>query len=352
MHYALVPEDAEAGAGDWIPVNDQETDIRFSSLKSGKYVLLIRKADGFGTDQYTLKKIYLNIAPLWYETWWAILLFILLLFAVVYMYNFFRLRNVIRKNQKLETLVQHRTNELSRAMSHLEDSREEMSKKIHVLSRLLTSMTHDIQSPLNFVGITSSNISPLIEAGRLPEVEKIGEMIADSSKRMSILLRDMLNYLRINVYGNRLKFEDIRLRPLAEEKLDMFRNMMDVNNTTFINNIPEEIEVNSDLQMVAIMIHNLVDNASKYTRNGTIEIYADIFEDHKVELVVANTDFGIPQHIVDMINAPTMEDKPDSATPTNKAGLGLLIVKEVSIMIGVSLHITQTDQTRFHLVFN
>jgi len=351
LSYALVKKGKAPVPRDWILINNQESDIRFSNLNSGEYELWIKKIDGFGADHQSIKKIGLSIPPLWYESWWAIVIYILLLAASIYIYNTFRLRNVVRQNEKLESLVMQRTSELKELMSRLEESQIEMSKKMYVLSRLLTSMTHDIQSPLNFVSIISSNVKPLLRDGRLPEVGRIGDMIADSSKRMSHLLRDLLNYIRVNVYGNRLVFEDIKLYDLVEEKLSMFRNMVEVNHTTFINRIPEVTKVNSDLQMVAIMVHNLIDNATKFTVNGTIEFYATALEDDRIDLVIANSAVGIPNHVIDMINAP-VDDKKDDASSGNQGGLGLLIVKEVANLIGVSLSVTQTDVTRFHLVFD
>ncbi|MCF2445028.1 ATP-binding protein [Dyadobacter sp. CY345] len=350
MSYALVKAHTEESAGDWIPIAANETDIRFSSLSSGEYTLLIRKIDGFGFEKYNIKRIHLIVPPRWYETWWAILFYVIALAAAIYGYSRLRLRKIEREKQKLEALVDERTEELNRTMLRLEESKNEMSKKMHVLSRLLASMTHDIQSPLNFVAITSSNIPPLLEAQKIPEVGKISEIIADSTRRMSALLKDLLNYIRVNVYGNRLQFEEIGLRALVEEKFAMFRNMMEMNNTVFTNNIPDDIVINSDLQMVSILIHNLIDNASKFTTNGEVAIYTNLHEDHKVEMVIANTATGIPQHVMNMINTP-MEDKDDPSSSTNKAGLGLLIVKEVSDLVGVSIRVTDSDQTRFHLVF-
>lgn len=350
LSYALVRGRAVAKAGDWIPINMAERDIRFSSLSSGDYTLLIRKVDGFGFGEDHVKVIHLIVPPNWYETWWAILLFLAFVGAAVYGYIRLRLRNIEREKAKLEVLVCQRTKELNETMTHLQESKNQMSKKMYVLSRLLASMTHDIQSPLNFVAITSSNIPAMLEAQQLTEVAKVGEIIADSTRRMSALLKDLLNYIRVNVYGNRLQFEEIRLRDLIEQKFAMFRNMLAKNNTVFVNDVPAEVLINSDLQMVSILIHNLIDNASKFTRNGQVTIHADCFENHKVELVIANSARGIPQHVMDMIN-DTADETEDVSLPANKAGLGLLIVKEVSDMIGVPIRVTDTDLTRFHLVF-
>ena len=289
---------------------------------------------------------------LWYETWWALASIVIGLFAGVYFYNKFRLRQFVKENLNHENTIALRTRELNTTMNTLEDSKNELSKQVHVLSRLLTSMTHDIQSPLNFISITSSGIPRIIKDGQFAQVHEIGEMISDSSNRMSILLRDLLNYIKINVYGNRLQFEELGIYHLVEEKQKMFKNLLKQNEILFINEISRDVKVNCDLQMVSIMIHNLIDNAAKFTKKGVIRISAYRYENDRLEIVVSNTALGIPPEIIEMINTPVDEkinNNPDM--PVRRAGLGLIIVKEVATLIGVKLKVTQTNVTSFHLLF-
>ena len=352
LSYALVKQNHEPGVNDWILINNDESDVRFSSLSSGKYTLIVRKLNGFGVNNYSYKKIFLVVPLLWYETWWALASIVIGLFAGVYFYNKFRLRQFVKENLNLENTIALRTRELNTTMNTLEDSKNELSKQVHVLSRLLTSMTHDIQSPLNFISITSSGIPRMIKDGQFAQVHEIGEMISDSSNRMSILLRDLLNYIKINVYGNRLQFEELGIYHLVEEKQKMFKNLLKQNEILFINEISRDVKVNCDLQMVSIMIHNLIDNAAKFTKKGVIRISANRYENDRLEIVVSNTALGIPPEIIEMINTPVDEkinNNPDM--PVRLAGLGLIIVKEVAMLIGVKLKVTQTNVTSFHLLF-
>ncbi|GLU53996.1 sensor histidine kinase [Dyadobacter frigoris] len=351
VSYALMDEN-EKRISTWIPVDRENIDVEFSNLHSGNYTLIVRKLTGLGVNNYILKKVYFIVPLFWYETWWAIVLFVFLLFAIAYSYSIFRIRKIRQEKGKLEEIVERRTNRLNHAMIDLETSKDDMSRQLHMLSRLLASMTHDIQSPLNYINLTSSNISRMIGQGKFEEVAELGELIADSSQRMSNLLKGLLNYIKVHVYENALCLEHIDLKILVDEKFGIFKNMVALNNSWFVNEIPDDIQVLSDHQMLGIMIHNLIDNAAKYTSGGQIKVYISNYSENKLVLVVANSSTGIPQQVQDMINTVEIEGALDlSKSGYRKTSLGLLIVKEIAALLGIGLKVEQTDMTSFYMIF-
>lgn len=351
LSYALIKENTVAISSDWIPVSNTEPNILFSSLNSGKYTLLIKKRSGFGIGNYTIKKIHLVVPPMWYETWLFRVLLVVVLLAVIYCYSKLKIRSVQRENVRLEQLVEKRTERLNTALIELEESKNEMGRQVHMLSRLLTSMTHDVQSPLNYIALTSAGIRKMIEQGSLSDVSDLGDLISDSSHRISVMLRDLLDYIKVQVYGNRMKFEDIELSALVENKLQIFKSVINNNGSHFKNEIPAGLQVFSDYQMLSIMIHNLIDNAAKFTVNGSICARTQVHEDGKVELIISNSATGVPEELLELINMTEEKEPAVTDKPVRRAGLGLLIVKEISTLIGVNLRVTETDMTRFHLYF-
>lgn len=358
ISYALLKENAVAKPSDWIALDDENFRIEFSNLYSGNYTLLVRKLNGFGINNYTIKKIYFFVPLLWYQTLWANILMVIGLLAGVYFYNLWRLKNVKNENARLEEVVAKRTKRLNETLTDLEDSKNEMAQQVHMLSRLLTSMTHDIQSPLNFIKLTSGNIPKLIQKGQLDDVALLGEVISETSGSMSSLLGGLLDYIKAHVYENSLHFEEINLRQLVDAKFGIFKNMISENGSDFSNEIPEDTQVYCDYQMLGIMIHNLIDNAAKFTRRGQIRIYFNVINEKEEELVISNTTVGIPKEIQDMINAPKKENTQSpvlSGAPgpgQARTSLGLLIVKEIAALVGISLKVSQSSVTSFHLKFN
>ncbi|WP_254411160.1 sensor histidine kinase [Dyadobacter diqingensis] len=352
LSYALVKKNVAVRPGDWIAVDNDNPDISFSSLNSGEYTLLVRKLNGFGISNYTIKKIYFVVPLLWYQTWWATVLFVLVMIAGVYLFYVIKVKNMKRENARLEALVGGRTERLNNALLDLETSKKDMSRQIQMLSMLLTSMTHDVQSPLNFIALTSGGIPKMIDEGNLKDVSHLGTLISDSSKRMSMMLRDLLDYVKIQVYGNRMKFEEINLKALIDNKLAIFKNVILHHESGYVNEVPEDLSVYSDYQMLSILVHNLIDNAAKFTQNGSIQISAKRNKTQRIELVIANSTIGLPDEFLEMINNNEEISSTDvSVKYRKKVGMGLLIVKEVAALVGVTLKVTQTDMIRFHLFF-
>lgn len=352
LSYALVRKNEVVRPADWVAVDNENPDISFTSLNAGEYTLMVRKLNGFGLNNYTVKRLYFVVPLPWYQTVWARILLVLIVLSCVYAFYVLKVRSIKQENARLETLVGRRTERLNDALLDLESSKKDMSRQIQMLSMLLTSMTHDVQSPLNFIALTSGGIPKMIEEGNLRDVSDLGTLISDSSKRMSLMLRDLLNYIKIQVYGNRMKFEEIDLHALADNKLEIFKNVIRLHESTYENRVPEQLTVFSDYQMLAILVHNLVDNAAKFTHMGKIQIEARHEPGQRVELIIANTAMGLPEEVLELINSADNTIPAEiSVKQRKRVGMGLLIVKEVAALLGVSIKISQTDMTRFHLFF-
>lgn len=352
LSYALV--DAGEQVSDWIPIQSNDFSIVFSNLSYGRHTLLVRKVNGFGKGNHTIRKISVIVPPRWYQTWWAKILLMLVVAAGFFLYNSFRLRNISREKARLEEIVAKRTESLNLALRDVEESKNEMSRQLHMLSRLLASMTHDIQSPLNYIMLTSGSIPAMIESGELAVVSEIGQVISNSSRRMSDLLRGLLDYIKVHVYGNSIQFENVALRQLVESKYEIFKTASEEKGNVFQNGVPADLTVPSDAQMLAIMVHNLLDNAVKFTQEGTISVTATENTGTGVVMRISNSGAGIPLYAIETINKPDHEETDDPVRPFGrKTGLGLLIVKEVAVLIDVKLHVSsEAEQTCFTLQFN
>lgn len=353
LSYALVSVNTSKEPSAWIPINTEDFTVRYSSLRSGNYVLLIKKLNGFGLKNYTLKKIYFHVPPVWYETVWAILFYVLTLILAVYFYVVYRLRKVTDENARLEGIISLRTLSLEGALSELQESKSQMSGQVHVMSRLLASISHDVQSPLHFIASASGDIPDLVRQGQLANISQLGTMISELSSKTNHLLEDLLDYVKIQVYGNSMHFEPINLKDLIDGKLELFKSVIARKGNHAVNEIADTIEVTSDYHLLCIVIHNLIDNAVKYSSQGEIRIYTETNDESAAELVISNPGNGISQKMIEMINATGEKRTPDQSLKNTKiTGLGLLIVKELADLIGIKLMVKQTDRTSFHLIWN
>ncbi|WP_426295334.1 sensor histidine kinase [Dyadobacter endophyticus] len=357
VFYSLVKEGKPILESDWVALQNDDFKVQISEKHSGRYTLTIRKLNGFGPDNYTTTRILLDFPQKWYENLWiisgAVLLIGLIIFGSTAAFDSYKLRSIIAKNVQLEQIVTQRTEKLNRTLHGLELSRREKDKQLHVLSRIVTSISHDVQSPLKYMSFALDKIAPLVESGDTDQILKIGSLTSGMSHRMGTMLEQLINFSKVQVYGKQLTPEDIAIRDLVEEKVELFLGTIQRNGSLFFNDLPVEKQVKSDHLLLSIILHNLLDNAAKFTLNGQIRVYMSDIDQNSEELIIANTGANIPNYIVDMVNSPFKERSLDELVDTGKVkGLGLLIVKEVAALAQISINVSQANFTYFRLQLN
>jgi len=161
-------------------------------------------------------------------------------------------------------------------------------------SLLLSSVSHDLRTPL--AGITGA-ASSLVEgeASLNPETRReLAQSILDEAERLNRLLGNLLSMTRIEAGGMRLQRE---WQPM-EEVVGAALNRLE----TALRNHPVEVRVPDDLPLVPVdgvlveqVLVNLLENALKYTPDGTAIEVAAWAQGEGVVVEVADRGPGIPK---------------------------------------------------------
>jgi uncharacterized membrane-anchored protein YhcB (DUF1043 family) len=166
----------------WKPINtDNETFIRLASLPSGKYVLRIRKINGFGKNNYSYKTIEFTIATPWYKQWWFYVLMVATVLGLFILFYQVRVNQLKINQAKLEKQVTEKTEELQQKNNKLEKSNS-------INNRLISIISHDIITPLKFLNVAGKN---LLEKKQLMTEELKDETIKEittTSKELQLLI--------------------------------------------------------------------------------------------------------------------------------------------------------------------
>ncbi|SDE79587.1 Signal transduction histidine kinase [Dyadobacter soli] len=356
VSYTLIRDASDLPGASWIPLDDEDDlTVQYSNLPSGTHMLVIRKQAGFGLNNYTIKKIWLTVPRHWFETAWAkaafAALLILTFVAGVRLYNHKKLKIIQKEKLMLEEMVRQRTSSLETALAQLEESKRDVDEQVHLMSRMLASISHDVQSPLNHITFAAGDIAEMVHTGPNGKIIEIANAIAIVSSRTGKLLHGLLNYIKIQVYGKRMHSGRIELNKLILEKLDFFESVIQHNGNRVTRDIPQNFQVESDYELLAVVIHNLLDNAAKYTRNGEIALRSGM-RDGVAELIISNSGPPLSQEKMDFINQAGGESTDSRPFPNERVvNLGLIIIKEVSQLLGISISVRQTATIDFHILF-
>lgn len=351
LSYAMMENEKSPGLNDWQEVDNQNLIVSFSSLNYGAHTLFIRKPAGFGLGNITVKKIRFTVLPLWYETVWAKLVFILSGGAVIYFYTRLRTAYLKKRNAELEAKVNSRTEELEEVLQSLQHSETELNKQLHIRTRLVASISHDIKSPMLYLEASALDLEKMMSNKNYSSAIKTSKEISVALKSVRRLLDNMLAYIKTQVDEKHIGLEQVSVRPIIQEKRELFSQMARNQGNKFVIRIDSELSVYTSRQLFAIIIHNLIDNANKYTCNGIIKVVTDKYL-HQTRLTIADTGPGLPEHLIEWLNGPhTLETMERAMLLSNRqTGLGLIIVKEIAVMLALEIFAENVDGARIHLL--
>jgi signal transduction histidine kinase len=257
------------------------------------------------------------------------------------------------QNTLLEQTVSERTYALQEALSYLQKSQNELEHQFFIQSRLIASITHDIRGPFKFLIQVSEEVSKLA-ANKGDETLKLySRDLSAALENMFEFVKNLLEYTKLPLKEKVSKSQTVNLDDLISEKYNLFKGIIQANNNELIVDVDKNITVKSNRNLLGIILHNLIDNANRYTRSGKIELSVQKEEQNTV-LSLKNKGFVIQEHIVAYINADNNSDNYlEEQRKKQDMGIGLVLIKDVSNILDVRVSVqSDDDATIFKLTFS
>ncbi|WP_166437324.1 sensor histidine kinase [Niastella caeni] len=239
----------------WYPVN-ADGKLIITNLNSGKYTLTVRSQTPHA--HYTYNNFQLTILPYWYEqVWFKCLLGGL---AIGTFLLFFRLRYnyQVKRAQLLQQKVDERTVQLSE------------SNRVKEL--MISAILHDLRSPLRFLHMLARRMYNNHKASADKELSQILFQFENATNEIYDFTQDFFVFTNMQKEGFVIKREKIVLRDLVAEIISLYEMGAQLQKNTFSNLVPSPVTLHTDASLLSLVLRNLVDNANKYTSEGTITI--------------------------------------------------------------------------------
>lgn len=207
---------------------------------------------------------------------------------------------------------------------------EVLNQKLADMNKLkddfLAEVTHEILTPIHGINGFLDSIRDSA-AARLsePEHQSLNTVMA-INRRLVNLVADIQDFLKLKHRDITLHPENIYLRDTVELIIATCRMLADQKQLTFLNAVDPSIIVYSDQTKLQQILHNLIENAVKYTPAGEIHVSA-MLKDNQVTVHVADTGRGIPADQLSAIFNPYVQLEGETDSPYKGSGLGLSISK-------------------------
>ena len=202
---------------------------------------------------------------------------------------------------------------------------EQLKKHDKMQQEFINIASHEMKTPTQAI----LGYSKLIQ--RHPEKREVMiEAIARNANRLQRLTNDILDVTRIETQSLKLNKERVNLNELVSDIIEDYRNEIEKNNKDVkLLHEPQDqiIEVEADKNRLTQVISNLLNNAIKFTKEGTIRVTEEV-NDNKALVSIKDTGQGIDPEIFPRL---FLKFAAKSETGT---GLGLFISKSIVEALG------------------
>jgi PAS domain S-box-containing protein len=231
-----------------------------------------------------------------------------------------------------------------RAEEALRAAMEEADAANRAKSDFLSVVSHELRTPLNSVLGYADLLQAGLSGGLSDEQRTHVQRIEASARHQLTLIEEILGYARIEAGHEELHLDQVDVAELIREVSDLIRPGADAKGLIFrIDVVPNaDVRIITDPDKLRRVLINLLANATKFTRNGAVEVSAAWEEDGRLALEVCDTGPGIEEDHLDLIWKPFTQVDPSPTRESPGTGLGLAIVRQLVAFIGgeVEVHTT------------
>jgi adenylate cyclase len=231
----------------------------------------------------------------------------------------------------------------ARLFSQVEEKSRELAIASQHKSQFLANMSHELRTPLNaIIGITEMLREEVDEPGFESFAEPL-DRVRRAGRHLLQLINDVLDLSKIEAGRLELDDEPFGIAELVRDLVVTAQPLAARNANQLVLEMREPIAtMRGDAMRLRQVLLNLVGNACKFTRDGTVTIGVDAVADAGVRsLIVRVTDTGIGmtrEQLTRVFSEFTQAD-PSTTRRYGGTGLGLAISKRLIDRMGGTIDV-------------
>lgn len=325
FRYRLTPFEKE-----WRISENGNNSVNYANLPYGDYrfELLASNNDGiWGPD---IRYLPIRIIPPWWLSWYAKVVYVILVLSLLCAGYFYLLRWLTMKKQLEIKLL-----------------KEQQSERIHQMQlQFFTNISHEFRTPLTLM---------------LGTIEKIGlshswklsyeDILMRNVKRLMNLVDELIDFRKVETDGFKLAVREQDIYVFLEKIVTDFNLLAATKDIQFKVNIPDtERLVWFDPEIMEKLVLNLLNNAFKYTKEGgSVEVTVDeplsapAFEqqyiiesgaeaEKRICLYMKDSGVGISKESIEKIFTRYYRIQDSDYDPHLGSGVGLALVKSFLLL--------------------
>jgi signal transduction histidine kinase len=203
-------------------------------------------------------------------------------------------------------------------------------------TQLIARISHELRTPLGAILGLTEMLDCAVYGPLSAEQRKVAAKVVRNSQRLNRLVAQLLDQSRFESGRLKLKFERFSPRAVVENVVAVLRPTVESKGLLMSTNIADTLPdtVVGDPGRVEQILYNLVENAIKFTKVGSIDVWAYRPSDGRWVMQVTDTGIGIPEEAQDYIFEPFRQMDESVTREYGGAGLGLTVAKQLAALLG------------------
>lgn len=223
-------------------------------------------------------------------------------------------------------------------------------RTIALRDQFTNMIAHELRAPLTAMRGYASMVEEMSDETPIHEARFYATRVRDSSDRLLAIVNDLLDVARIQAGKLPVLQEVTNVTPVVIAVVDELQVSAAAKNISLIHAGTTEVhEIMGDSKRLHQALINLVSNAIKYTKHGSIELSVE--EKIKtVEIRIKDTGAGISHEDQQKLFAPFFRVAADDASAITGSGLGMWITKQFVELMGGKVAVESIKGVGTHLV--
>ncbi len=306
---------------EWIETDAGNRIATYTNLNPGKYVFRVKGSNSDGIWNETGKEIQIIIHPPPWFTWWAYVIYGLILLLFIRWYRGFLIRR-----EKINAELRIKELEINK-----------IQEFDHLKSRFFANISHEFRTPLTLIQGPIEELENQLPGS--PERSlKLIQTVKRNTRRLLNLINQLLDISKLETGKIKLQVSEDNLEEFARAIILSFLSLAESKKIRYEYELPKSGRmVLFDNDKLEKILTNLISNAFKFTSEGGrifISIQYTLTPGNKthefVEIKVSDTGIGIPADKLDKIFDRFYQVSDSNAREAEGSGIGLALTKELT----------------------
>ena len=265
---------------------------------------------------------------------------------------------VIRREGKIEKIVDQRTSELKELNEKLKEEIAKRERLEKLKDEFVGTVSHEIRTPLTLVNSAVANLRDGIEGPLNPGQQKLADGMKKNIARLKGIIDELLDLSRLESDKVTLKRKEVPLTAVVRDLVANFSGELSARGLKVEMDMPSAaLAVHADEDLLVQLLSNLMTNAVHFAKNriviGSVGDASSEEGTSWAHIRVMDDGPGIPKEKQGLLFQKFVQlRRPSGGAGYKGTGLGLAICKQIVTLHGgkIWLDSVEGEGAAFHVV--